>query len=98
LRLTLGASPFDVLDRHLAREAKAPLGVAVSGGGDSMMALMLVRAWASQRGRQVIVFSVDHAIQPQSATWLAFVRAAAERMGCGWRPGWPPPPAWRATI
>ena len=86
MRLTIGAPAFDVLDRRLARDAKTPIGVAVSGGGDSLMALRLLSAWASRCGRRVIAFSVDHAIQPQSAAWLAFVGAAAERLGCGFAP------------
>ncbi|WP_408874100.1 tRNA lysidine(34) synthetase TilS [Gluconobacter roseus] len=43
--------------------AEAPVGLAVSGGADSMALAFLARRWR----RNVIAFVVDHALRPESA-------------------------------
>jgi len=55
-----------------------PVGVAVSGGGDSLALLHLLAAWGR---RPLHVFCVDHGIHPDSAMWTRRVGAAAARLG-----------------
>lgn len=57
------------LDRRLRPHAPQPLGVALSGGGDSLALLLLARAWAQANGRALIAFTVDHQLQPLGGAW-----------------------------
>ena len=75
------SAAFEVFDRRLARDSAAPIGVAFSGGGDSLMALKAAKAWADRCGRSVIAFHVDHRLQSQSADWAWAAGQAAERLG-----------------
>jgi len=81
----LTARVFGVLDRRLETGTGAPLGVALSGGGDSLALLDLACAWAGPRGRRVVAFTVDHGLNADSTSWTAFARRAAERLGADWR-------------
>lgn len=69
-------------DRRLEPDVARPVAVAVSGGGDSLFALMETAAWAKIRGRTVLVLSVDHGLQAGSGEWTALTRTAACRLGC----------------
>jgi tRNA(Ile)-lysidine synthase len=77
----LPQSAFAALDRRLRPASPAPLAVALSGGGDSLALLLMVKAWACARGRPVIALTVDHGLNPDSADWTAFCGEAAERLG-----------------
>ena len=68
---------FDALTR-LAPEGS--LGVAVSGGSDSMALLHLARDWASgPGGREVCAITVDHGLRAESASEASIVaRICAE--------------------
>ena len=72
---------FAVLDRRLSVLSTAPIGVAFSGGGDSLMALKATKAWAGRHGRSVIAFHVDHRLQSASAGWASAARRGADRLG-----------------
>lgn len=65
------------LDR-LAGDLPA-LGVAVSGGGDSMALLHVIAAWAA--GRRVMVASVDHGLRAASRAEAARVAQEARALG-----------------
>ena len=41
------------------------LGIALSGGGDSVALMHLARDWA--RGRRLLAATVDHGLRPESA-------------------------------
>ena len=57
------------------------LGVAVSGGGDSMALLILASRWAFGRGRRLEAATVDHRLRPESATEAQAVAALCARLG-----------------
>ena len=60
---------------------RPPVAVALSGGGDSLALLHLAKAWADGAGRAVIALTVDHGLQPQSASWTRFAAERAGRLG-----------------
>lgn len=65
------------LDR-LAGDLPA-LGVAVSGGGDSVALMHIAADWA--RGRRIMVATVDHGLRPESAAEARSVSRAARALG-----------------
>ncbi len=70
-----------------AMEAFAPfenaphLGVALSGGADSMSLCLLARDWAAGRGGRVTALTVDHRLRPASAEEAEHVAALMARHG-----------------
>ncbi len=57
------------------------LGVAVSGGGDSVALLHLVNKIAQEDGFELVAATVDHGLRPEAASEAEFVAAMANRMG-----------------
>ncbi|MGB0854036.1 MAG: tRNA lysidine(34) synthetase TilS [Pikeienuella sp.] len=57
------------------------LGVAVSGGGDSVALLLVIKAWSQRRGVRVHVATVDHGLRPESAAEAEGVASLAKRLG-----------------
>ena len=75
---------FDqMLKAALAAVPAGPLGVAVSGGGDSMALLLLMADWARRSGHPVFAATVDHGLRPEAAQEAAFVGETAARLGLG---------------
>ena len=72
------SAAFDDLltDRPLRR-----LGVAVSGGGDSMALMLLLQGWAEAHGVLLFVASVDHGLREAAAEEAAMVGDAAHALG-----------------
>ncbi len=73
------------------RGAKA-IGLAVSGGSDSLALMLLAARWrsADSAAPPLFVYSVDHGLRPEAADEVAFVLAAAGKLGLrarglGWR-------------
>jgi tRNA(Ile)-lysidine synthase len=67
----------ETLARALAGAPPGEIGVAVSGGGDSMALLLLIRA----AGRSVAAVTVDHGLRPGSAGEAAAVAAVCAARG-----------------
>ncbi len=57
------------------------IGVAVSGGGDSMALLILLADWARSCQRSLRAVTVDHGLRPESAAEAMFVSEACRDMG-----------------
>lgn len=58
------------------------VGLAVSGGPDSLALLLLAAEWARAEGRPgLVVYSVDHGLRPQAADEVAMVLGEASRLG-----------------
>ncbi len=54
--------------------------VALSGGGDSVALLLIADAWAREAGRDLLVLTIDHRLQPQSETWTSRCATLAARL------------------
>ncbi|WP_308238312.1 tRNA lysidine(34) synthetase TilS [Phenylobacterium sp. J367] len=62
-----------------------PLAVALSGGGDSLALTLLAAEWGKQAGRPILVLTVDHGLQRQSAAWTQACAETARRLGADFR-------------
>ena len=71
--------PAAALDRLAA--GLPALGIALSGGGDSMALLHLAAGWAGPRGVRLAAVTVDHRLRPESAAEARFAAQAAESLG-----------------
>jgi tRNA(Ile)-lysidine synthase len=69
------------LNRRLRPAARAPLAVGFSGGGDSLVLLILTLDWARAHGRAVVSLTVDHQLDPASAAWTTAAVAKARALG-----------------
>jgi tRNA(Ile)-lysidine synthase len=78
LPLTLAVRFSDSLNGLLAAAIPARLGVAVSGGGDSLALLHLMHDWARANGSDLRAVTVDHGLRaaaPQEARQVARICA-----------------------
>ncbi|MEL6258209.1 MAG: tRNA lysidine(34) synthetase TilS, partial [Pseudomonadota bacterium] len=57
------------------------MGVAVSGGSDSLALLHYASDWAKRSNRELAVFSVDHQLRAEAANECAFVAEIATELG-----------------
>lgn len=60
---------------------EGPLGIACSGGGDSLALLVIASDWARANGRSLQVLTVDHGLRKSSADEANHVAAMADRLG-----------------
>ncbi len=58
-----------------------PLGIALSGGGDSAALLALTVDWASRQGRAIAAATVDHRLRPDARTEAEAAGRLAARLG-----------------
>lgn len=67
MRQLEGRAPrLAVLDR-LCHGASGPVGVAISGGSDSLALLFIAHEWARSRGRQLAALTFDHRLRTAAA-------------------------------
>lgn len=59
------------------------LGLAVSGGPDSLALMLLAQRWAAAQAEppRLFVYSLDHGLRPEAAAEVAMVLGEAERLG-----------------
>jgi tRNA(Ile)-lysidine synthase len=76
-----GAAELEALFAAVAGERA--IGLAVSGGADSLALLVLAQRWAAGRGDapRLIVYSVDHGLRPEAAAEVAEVLRIAAGLG-----------------
>ncbi|MFC0340886.1 tRNA lysidine(34) synthetase TilS [Paracoccus niistensis] len=79
----MAAEPQDVLSTELDRLAGGlpALGIAVSGGSDSIALLHMAHEWARARGVRIEAATVDHRLRPEAAAEAAWVGRMAEGLG-----------------
>ena len=68
----------EFLDQTFDRDPPARIGVACSGGGDSMALLHLVARWARERQVACQAVTVDHGLRPEARTEATLVAEACE--------------------
>lgn len=77
------AADQSLLSLLMATFAPGPpkgLGVAVSGGGDSMALLQLLVRWRAAGGPALAAVTVDHRLRPEAAAEAAFVAGVCRRL------------------
>jgi tRNA(Ile)-lysidine synthase len=87
--VTLPPGLASALDAVVAAAPEGEIGVAVSGGGDSMALLLLLEEAAARAGRVVAAVTVDHCLRPESGGEAAAVAALCAGRGiahatCRW--------------
>jgi tRNA(Ile)-lysidine synthase len=77
----LGDTDLAALFAPLLRHKR--LGLAVSGGADSLALMLLIARWRSGQAQppEIFVYSVDHRLRPEAAEEAAMVVREAERLG-----------------
>lgn len=76
-----------------------PVGLAVSGGSDSLALMHLAARWARPQQRDLLVLTVDHGLRPEAAAEAAFVAAEARALGLDHRTlRWTAPVARQAAA
>lgn len=94
----LKQSAFEQLDR-LCGGLDDPVGVAVSGGGDSMALLRLAKEWSVARKRSLLALTFDHKLRAESTNEAAFVAEVCKSLGVVHRVlGWSSPKGVQATA
>ncbi|MEM6481297.1 MAG: ATP-binding protein, partial [Pseudomonadota bacterium] len=57
----------DRITSCLIHDTKHGLGVAVSGGSDSLALLVLLAEWGQRYGRPIYAATVDHGLRPEAS-------------------------------
>ncbi len=80
-QLALEQSFASALEALPADWRTAPVGLAVSGGSDSMALLQLANHWRGMSGATLVVFTVDHRLRSEAAGEAASVGRICARLG-----------------
>lgn len=67
----------------VCRSAVGPIGLAVSGGSDSIAMLCMAAHWAKASKRELIALTVDHRLREEAADEARWVAEQAQRLGIG---------------
>lgn len=62
------------------------IGVAVSGGSDSMALLHLLLEWSRERDIKVTIFSVDHNLREESKLEISYIKNLSKNVNCNFIP------------
>ncbi len=68
-------------DRCGPFESRPRVALAVSGGGDSVALMLLMRDWLAERGGYGFVLTVDHGVRPAAAAETGMVKSWAVGLG-----------------
>lgn len=79
--MTAAGELSDLLRTFFTPSPPARLGVAVSGGGDSMALMHLLADWRGTGGPDLAVVTVDHGLRPEAAAEAAMVAEVAAGLG-----------------
>ncbi|WP_112310912.1 tRNA lysidine(34) synthetase TilS [Pseudogemmobacter bohemicus] len=79
--LLISCLPFDFRDQVVAQTAAAKIGIAVSGGGDSMALLHLIARVAPHWDVTVETATVNHHLRAEAADEADFVASVAAGLG-----------------
>jgi tRNA(Ile)-lysidine synthase len=71
----------EICNQRLSARETAPLMIGLSGGGDSLALLHLVRLWVQNSGRRLIAATVDHQLRSEGADWTRWCRARCADLG-----------------
>ncbi|WP_306115444.1 MULTISPECIES: tRNA lysidine(34) synthetase TilS [unclassified Roseovarius] len=71
----------DRIAGHFLPRAPTDLGIAVSGGSDSMGLMHVLHDWARDGGPRLHAVTVDHGLRPEAAEEARTVAAHAEKLG-----------------
>ncbi|MCY4293094.1 MAG: tRNA lysidine(34) synthetase TilS [Roseovarius sp.] len=75
-------SPLDRIADHFSSRLPSKVGVAVSGGSDSLALLVLMIRWAAPHGVKVRAVTVNHNIRPEAVQEAEHVEATCRGMRC----------------
>ncbi|WP_240705234.1 tRNA lysidine(34) synthetase TilS [Pacificoceanicola onchidii] len=79
--LSLDQRFTDAMGQLIGPDFPSDIGLAVSGGGDSMAMLALAHNWAHRWGTRLWVMTVDHGLRAESADEAAMVAAECATLG-----------------
>lgn len=79
----VSAGPLDPVAIFSPLDDYSRLGLAVSGGADSLALMLLAARYAEtpEAKQRFFIYSVDHGLRPEAADEVAFVCREAERLG-----------------
>jgi tRNA(Ile)-lysidine synthase len=66
---------------HYERLIPQRIGIAVSGGSDSLALLYAAHAWSTTGGPAIEAVTVDHGLRPEAAEEAAYVRGLCDTLG-----------------
>ncbi len=71
------------IDNFLGRLSYSPaaLGIAVSGGSDSLSLLYLINSWSNKKNLKIIILTVDHNLRNGSADEARYVGELCNKLG-----------------
>jgi tRNA(Ile)-lysidine synthase len=78
-RKAINALLKDFLGSALAPHAKSPIGIAISGGGDSTALLLLAADWAAETGADLRAITINHGLRDEAADEADFVAQLCAR-------------------
>lgn len=70
------------IEQILGKNEITKIGVAVSGGADSVALLYLLYEWNRHKNLEITVFTVDHNLRKDSKLETRYVRELAEKLKC----------------